>query len=241
MTDIVEEEELVAPDEEENDGEQAAEDTSADDQQDDGEQEETRDEKEERKASYKKGIEKLQNDKYELKRQLREAREREQELIAEFQAQRPGNEQIPQDMQRAIRDEARRIATQEAIANKFNRVYEQGIKNVVGFEKAVKSLELVGITNEAVEFIIDSDVGDRILHYLGKDLDLAESLAAMSPVKMARELNKIEAELSKPVKNRTSSAPKPIEPVRAKSGKEATPDLGKPQNYFDWLNSARKT
>lgn len=68
--------------------------------------------------------------------------------------------------------------------------------------------------NEAmVEFISESDVGPDVAYYLGKHPSTAAKIADMSPMKAARELARIEAEVSSKPTVKTSNAPAPITPV----------------------------
>lgn len=68
--------------------------------------------------------------------------------------------------------------------------------------------------NEAmVEFISESDVGPDVAYYLGKHPSKAAAIADMSPIKAARELAKIEAEVSAKPTVKTSNAPAPITPI----------------------------
>lgn len=80
--------------------------------------------------------------------------------------------------------------------------------------------------NEAMaEFIADSDQGADVAYYLGKNPLKAAQISQMSPVRAARELAKIEAELAQPPK--TSNAPPPIRPLGANgsSGQKDPADM----------------
>lgn len=64
--------------------------------------------------------------------------------------------------------------------------------------------------------IVESDVGPEIVYHLANNPAEAARIAALSPLSQARELGKLELQLStKPVK--ASSAPEPIKPVGARS------------------------
>ena len=64
--------------------------------------------------------------------------------------------------------------------------------------------------------IVESDVGPEIVFHLAHNPAEAARIAALSPLSQARELGKLELQLStKPVK--ASSAPEPIKPVGARS------------------------
>ena len=69
------------------------------------------------------------------------------------------------------------------------------------------------INEGMAEFIADSDVGPDVAYYLGKHPGKAAEIARMSPIKAARELTRIEGEVSTKPTVKTSNAPAPITPV----------------------------
>lgn len=69
------------------------------------------------------------------------------------------------------------------------------------------------INEGMAEFISDSDVGPDVAYYLGKHPSEAAKIANMSPIKAARELARIEAEVSSKPPVKTSNAPAPISPI----------------------------
>lgn len=69
------------------------------------------------------------------------------------------------------------------------------------------------INDGMAEFISDSEHGPDVAYYLGEHLSEAAKIAQMSPIKAARELVRIEAELSTKPPVKTSSAPEPITPI----------------------------
>lgn len=88
--------------------------------------------------------------------------------------------------------------------------------------------------NEAmVEFLADSDHGGELAYFLGKNLMKAAQIAQMTPIKAARELTRIEAELAQPPK--TSNAPPPINPIGSnKSSGQKDPTDMSPSEFAKW-------
>lgn len=80
------------------------------------------------------------------------------------------------------------------------------------------------INDAMAEFISDSDVGPELAYHLGKNPLKAARIAEMSPIKAARELTRLEAELVSKPKPKTSNAPEPITPVGIR-GKATTSSL----------------
>jgi hypothetical protein len=71
------------------------------------------------------------------------------------------------------------------------------------------------ITDVAIEFLAESEVGPRIAHHLGKNPPLAQRIANLNPVQQAIELTRLEAKLSAAPAKRTTQAPKPASTIRA--------------------------
>jgi len=71
--------------------------------------------------------------------------------------------------------------------------------------------------------ITTSDIGTKLVTYLGKDLDEAERIAAMQPMAAARELGKLEAKLSRKPEKKFTRAPAPVESET--SGRGAPKDV----------------
>lgn len=97
---------------------------------------------------------------------------------------------------------------QEAFAEKA-----EGAKSRYADFDAVVSNPALAINAGMVEFISDSDAGPDLAYFLGKNPEKAAEIAALSPIKAARELTRIEAELAHKPTPKTSSAPAPITPV----------------------------
>lgn len=63
--------------------------------------------------------------------------------------------------------------------------------------------------------VLDSDDPAALLHYLGKNLDVAAELAELRPGQVGRRLERIEAQMK--AKPEISTAPKPLQPVNARA------------------------
>lgn len=160
------------------------------------------------------------------KAERRAFREATQRLNSHAQQQEPKREAFANDeaydqaqRQHAIREEARKLLEEQRRAEEVERRHEAFM------EKAEKAAErypdfhtVVGnpnlqINEAMAEFIAESDQGDEVAYYLGKNPMKAAQIAQMSPVKAARELAKLEGELAARPKATPSKAPDPIKPV----------------------------
>lgn len=154
----------------------------------------------------------------------------EKEQLAQRLAQLEGREkteEVPKDFEAAVKERAREIARAEAFNSKCNSIAEAG-KKLEGFDTALKALaeevplfDRSGRPTPLMEVALESDKPEVLLHYLGKNPDVAADLADLTPTQLARRLDRIERDLAAPPK--TSKAPAPIEPLGA--GKSQLVDM----------------
>ena len=113
-----------------------------------------------------------------------------------------------------------------AFADKANSIVETGTKKHSDFVDTLKDLakevgEFVqrnGKPSQFMEVVLEvADDSAALLYHLGKNPEIASELADLSPLKLAKRLDRIERELGEASKPKTSNAPKPLEPVKAKS------------------------
>jgi len=180
-----------------------------------------------------KRIDKAIYEKHQARRELEQARAEAAELRAKFEA---GDQLPPENIQDLVRQEAARMKAEESFNAACNKTYDEGVKEFgPSFDKAMHNLSLVGMSNEFLELVSESDHGAKILAHLGQDLDEAERIARLSPLKMARELTKLDIELgSKKTVKKISSAPEPIKPVSGKSGGNKSPAEMSDAEYRKW-------
>jgi hypothetical protein len=101
---------------------------------------------------------------------------------------------------------------QEKQSEQFQARAEKASEKYPDFHEVAGNPDL-SINEGMAEFISDSDVGPDVAYYLGKHPSEAAKIAQMSPIKAARELTRIEAEVSAKPPVKTSNAPAPINPV----------------------------
>jgi len=101
---------------------------------------------------------------------------------------------------------------QEKSSEVFLERAEKASEKYADFHEVVGDPKLK-INDAMVEFISESDVGPDVAYHLGKNPELAAKIADMSPIKAARELARIESEVSSKPIVKTSSAPAPITPI----------------------------
>lgn len=90
--------------------------------------------------------------------------------------------------------------------------------------------------NEAMaDFIQDSEQGPDLAYYLGKNPGKAAEIYQLSPMRAARELVRLEAEIAAKPKATPSKAPDPISPVGAR-GKASSSSMPSDDDSIDvWM------
>lgn len=102
------------------------------------------------------------------------------------------------------------------------------------------------ITDVMAETIRASEIGPELAYHLGSNPKEAERIARLSPFLQAKEIGKIEAKLAEnpPVK-KTSSAPAPINPVKARATNSGVIDTTDPRSIqnmstSEWIEAERR-
>lgn len=95
----------------------------------------------------------------------------------------------------------------------------------------------VPISQPMFDAIVESDMGPQIAYHLGQHPEEASRISSMSDYGAARELGKLEAQLSIPPKPKTSQAPDPVEPVGGGSERTAKdPEKMTTEEWMAWRN-----
>ena len=184
-----------------------------------------------------KRIDKAIYEKHQARRELEQAKAEAAELRARFE-QGESYQKPSDDIQALVKQEAARMKDEENFNAACNKTHAEGIKEFgQSFDKAMQNLGLVGMPREFLELVSEADYGARILSHLGGDLDEAERIAALSPVRMARELTKLDIKLGSQKVKQVSKAPPPITPVSGKSGGSKSPAEMTDAEYSKWRKS----
>lgn len=128
----------------------------------------------------------------------------------------------PEDIDRLATERAREIATAQEVAKRSNDTFADGMKSfgeafkasvVTVIDEAGPLINPTGTPTALGEAILDSDKPAELLHYLGQNPDIAESLQGLSPARLGRRLSAIESEMKQA---KVSKAPAPLKPVTPK-------------------------
>ena len=192
---------------------------------------------------FQKRIGELTREKYEARRLAETAAEEARQYREQLQRFQQGGQTQP-DGQRTdltpdlIQKEARRLLAEQSFNEACNKVYAQGKSEFQDFDAALGNLQFVGLPQDFLEFTAASDAGAKLIHHLGKDLDEAARIAALTPVQRARELTKLELKLNQPAKPKpVSQAPAPITPIAGSGATSKDPSQMTDQEFAKWRKS----
>lgn len=158
-----------------------------------------------------------------------EERARLIEQQAQELRQRLAQYEQPQEQQQQVDPVrlAELIATKREIDSKSNRVAEDGKKRFPDFADALKEVaqevgplfdaNRYGLPTAFGEAVLESDDPAALLHYLGKNPDVAAELKGLSPIQVARKVARIEAQMQAPKEPKQSQAPKALSTVKPAS------------------------
>lgn len=130
--------------------------------------------------------------------------------------------------------EREQAAEAERRSESFIEKAEKASERYADFQQVVGN-PLLRINDAMAEYISESELGADVAYHLGKHPAQAAQIAALSPVKAARELARLESELASKPKAQPSKAPEPITPVGTR-GKASTSSLpGDDDDINTWM------
>ena len=173
-------------------------------------------------------VDRLTAARYEAEAEARQLRER---LASYEQRQAPQDRQAeaepqairPEDIERLATERAREIATRDQVAERSNKTFSEGVKTfgeafkssvAVVIEEAGALIDSKGHATALGEAVLDSEKPEALLHFLGQNPDIAESLRGLSAVRLGRRIDAIERQMSEA---KVSKAPPPLKPVAARA------------------------
>lgn len=173
----------------------------------------------------------------------RERAEKEQlaRRVAQLESQsredKPEQRPNPVISEEQIRAQAREIARIERFNEQCNAIVEKG-KKLSGFDDALVAvvaevgplIDQRGGPTPLMTVLLESEKPHELLHWLGTNPEQAAELADLSPTQMARRIDRIERDMA--AKPKTSSAPKPLTPVKPQASSGAPSDSDSTE---DWM------
>lgn len=136
---------------------------------------------------------------------------------------------------------AKQIARVERFNETADKLVADGNKKHKDFTDALAALASEvgpfvtkgGLPSPFMEAVLEvADKPTELLYHLGKNPELAEDLAGLSPLKLAKQLDRIEREIADKAKPQNSTAPKPLAPIK---GAASNSDLGPGLSDAEWM------
>lgn len=180
---------------------------------------------------YQKRIDKMTRD-------LREAQR--QAAALEAMLERGEKPNPAEGIEDQVHKRAAEIVEAERRNEAANQTYQNGKSAHSDFDSAVQNLAQVTDLTQRADFIdavTSLPNGHEVYYHLGKNLDDADRVLSLPPVKMALELAKIAAKLGAPSKQ--SKAPPPIKPIGGKAAPSG--DLSDDLPMDEWLKRRSET
>lgn len=127
----------------------------------------------------------------------------------------------------------------ERMAEAFQERAEKAAERYADFQAVVSNPNLP-INEGMAEFISESELGPDLAYYLGKNPSKAAEISRLSPIKAARELTRLEAELASKPKAQPSKAPEPINPVGSRSKASSSSTPSDDDDIATWMRKERE-
>jgi hypothetical protein len=146
-----------------------------------------------------------------------------------------------------VKNSVEKSAADKSEQGELNETYdglgdamERGKEKYKNFNDLVLNEHLV-ISPEVTQIILDADVPEDVMYYLGSNPEKAEEISKLDSVRAAKEIGKIEVRLEKTEKiikakpkKKQSKAPSPIIPVKANGVTEKDPNKMSLKEYTAW-------
>ena len=128
-------------------------------------------------------------------------------------------EQIRDQSNNERQAENQRRELQKSFAEKTEKFREA----TPDYDDVISEISDVELSPAMIEAVIDSDVAAQLTYFFGKNPDELDRINELSPIRLAREIGRLEAQLAnKPTKQ--SNAPQPITPVTTRSSDSGLSD-----------------
>ena len=139
--------------------------------------------------------------------------------------------------------EAEQDAVKESYGELDNAI-DSGKEKYEDFTDLVMDKDLV-ISSEVTQILLDTEIPEDIMYYLASNPEESERISNLDPLRVAKEIGKIENSLETAEKNevkklvkkkvkKQSKAPAPISSVRTDGVTEKDPNKMSPKEYREW-------
>lgn len=178
-------------------------------------------------------------------RDFYQERAQREQLQAEIEALRQRQSQPEEPEARTpsrddVESRASELMQQRELAGRVNDLMSKG-KSIEGFDAAasavVEELGLVdsrGRPTPSLHALLDADSPAELIAHIGSDPELLDSLAGLSPTRLAARLARIEDAMKAAKTPKTSAAPPPLKPVKGTATAEPDPSSMTDKQFAEW-------
>ena len=198
----------------------------------------------EERTKAQKRIDRLTREKWEARRQTAALEARLSEIERHQQATRDPNAPLtPADIDRIATQRAAEMRQQETFNAQCNEVYESGAKDFPDFENVLGNFRtLGGLPPVLIEAALETEAPHKVLHYLGKNLEEAESILKLSPARMGAAVAKLAAKAAAPPPPPpVTKMSAPIKPIQSGTTTSAEQEPKDPEAWAKWFRDQRAT
>lgn len=160
--------------------------------------------------------------------------------LAQMQAPNPASPKAPEpglaeaEIDRRATLKAKQTRDAEVFEANASKLFENGRKEFADFESVLGNFSHLGpVDNDTITAAFETGQAHRVLYALAQDLDEAQRVLALPPMKRAVELERIAQRMAK-VPTAVSKAPPPINPLSARAA-SATDELRDEDDMSDWV------
>ena len=164
----------------------------------------------------------------------------------DFESAQQYAEALAEQKARELLAQREAAAQQAALLDSYKDLEEEARDRYEDFEQVAYNPNLP-VTDHMAQAIQASEIGPEVIYWLGSNPKEAGRIARLSPILQAKEIGKIEANLtSNPPVKKTSTAPAPLAPVtatRSNSGPRydtADPRSIKSMSTSEWIEAERQ-
>ena len=132
---------------------------------------------------------------------------------------------------------------------------DKGKEKYEDFNELILDEDLV-ISTELTQILLDTEIPEDIMYYLASNPDESARISDLDPVRIAKEVGKLEVRLTKEEKQakeeeeevkpkpstrkKQSAAPEPITPVKTTGATEKDPNKMSPREYKAWREQSSR-
>lgn len=140
----------------------------------------------------------------------------------------------------ATQTEAQGQLVKEATFETYREKVKDAEKSIPDIYTVLNAATVSPTHNDTIDLIVSSDKAAELSYLLAKSPKLTNELNAMSPLKQAKEIGRLEASLSKAKPKTETKAPAPVPPVKGapKIGKD--PDKMSQEEFQSWYADRKK-